>query len=64
MIKFNEILMLFFMMVGLAFSGAPLSQLEKVTGKLAVESNKVGYMSLAKFNSALTRKDSRKSFKK
>ncbi len=64
MIKFTEILILFFMLLGLGFSGVTLSQLEKVTGKLAVESNKGGYISLAKFNSALTRKDSRKSFKK
>ena len=57
MIKFTEISILFFMLLGLGFSGVPLSRLEKVTGKLAAESNKGGYMSLAKFNTALMRKD-------
>ncbi len=57
MIKSTEILILFFMLLGFGFSGAPLSRLEKVTGILAAESNKGGYMSLTKFNTALTRKD-------
>ena len=53
MLKFNEILIVFFALIGLGLSGYPLKQLERAMGHLAVEASENGYMSLGKFNRQL-----------
>lgn len=53
MLRFNEILIVFWTLVGLGLVGAPLKLLEKKMGQLAVETSKHGYMSLADFHSQL-----------
>jgi hypothetical protein len=54
MLRFNEILLVFGILVGFATSSVSLKYLEKFTGQLAVTTAKRGYMNLDSFNRQLT----------
>ena len=53
MLKFSDVLIVFFALIGLGLSGYPLKQLERTMGHLAVEASQKGYMSLSGFNKQL-----------
>ena len=44
MLRFNEIIVIFWALVGLGLAGAPLKRLERFMGNLAVETSRTGYI--------------------